>query len=775
MIFKACAVGTIKYDKKSIQQMSLSKESMSSSEENKESQNSAMHKSDLGDYENSYEVLPYMKRIIAMRIDEKEAYNEYKFGNIIISKQIDFLHYFWMALSLCHEVISISKNKQKLKKMHDDDMFIFHDNNQQKQVNLIKKMTYDNRLLKKITITKEEIKDDFKIGNADKLLDNGEISEHEMNEREDEELDKESSIDSISEMEIEEDDELVYHGMSPDEITLVNAAKDVGFEFRYRSNKEIEIRIGGVKHQYYLLKLFPFTSERKRMTIVVQDPNDPEYAIAFTKGADNVMKALSLEQFSSHFEFKYITQFAKKGYRTLIVGMKVIRYDEFKEWEEAYDELNKEIENVNQEEMNQLVYLIEKDLFLLGTTALEDRLQDNVHECIEEFRRADIKVWMITGDKLETAENVGIESRLLHDDGERMYFTETDAEEASKSVRNAYKLMKLKIRQHGNIKTKYNDSDDSDLEREDSKGIEKEESKQEQNTSTNNIDMPRINQIMDSRTTKSQPKRSDQNLVDDLFNPNKKLKITEKKLFIKQIVLNSSINTSFNPNKVKAAGIAEINFEVVVEGDCLSHLLKPENRKIFGKIIRSSHVVLVCRASPKQKAEVIAFAKSLNPKMVSLAIGDGGNDVSMIKEADVGIGIFGKEGYQAVAASDYAIGEFQFLKRLIFLHGRYCTRRMTIFITQFLLKNLIFSLSQLFFAFYSGYSGQTFFEPGYVTVFNTFAAQLFICYLAVYDQDINIRLDRMKDKLLLPYLYAETRDKTSFNLKEFIIWYAYGI
>jgi len=124
---------------------------------------------------------------------------------------------------------------------------------------------------------------------------------------------------------------------------------------------------------------------------------------------------------------------------------------------------------------------------------------------------------------------------------------------------------------------------------------------------------------------------------------------------------------------------------------------------------------------------VVEFAKEINPKMVSLAIGDGGNDVSMIKEADVGIGIFGKEGYQAVTASDYAIGEFQFLKRLMFVHGRFNTRRMTVFITQFLLKNFIFSLSQLGFAFFSGYSGQSFFEPGYVSIFNTFASQLVIC------------------------------------------------
>ena len=134
---------------------------------------------------------------------------------------------------------------------------------------------------------------------------------------------------NISEQEIEGDEELVYHGMSPDEITLVEAAKKVGYEFRYRSNNEIEIKIGGVKQVFKFLEIFKFTSERKRMTVVVQDPEDPDFVIVFTKGADNIMKGLSFEQFQNHFDFSSIGKFAKKGYRTLLVGMKVIRYDEF--------------------------------------------------------------------------------------------------------------------------------------------------------------------------------------------------------------------------------------------------------------------------------------------------------------------------------------------------------------------------------------------------------------------------------------------------------------
>lgn len=274
---------------------------------------------------------------------------------------------------------------------------------------------------------------------------------------------------------------------------------------------------------------------------------------------------------------------------------------------------------------------------------------------------------------------------------------------------------------------------------------------------------------------KQKPTYESQYVVPDLLNTDKKLKITEKKLYVKQILMTSSLNTSFNLTKSKAVEAPESNFEVVIEGHCLSIMLKEENRKLFGKIIMKAAVVLVCRASPKQKAEVIEFAKSLNPKLVSLAIGDGGNDVSMIKAADVGIGIFGKEGYQAVTASDYAIGEFQFLRRLMFIHGRFNVRRITVFITQFLIKNLIFSLSQLIFAFYSGYSGQTFFEPGYVSVFNMLSSQLAVCYYACYDQDINPKLKDKKTKLLLPYMYTETREKTAFNVKDFVTWYGYAL
>ena len=241
------------------------------------------------------------------------------------------------------------------------------------------------------------------------------------------------------------------------------------------------------------------------------------------------------------------------------------------------------------------------------------------------------------------------------------------------------------------------------------------------------------------------------------------------------MIFESSINTSLNfliPHKMQKV---DLNFELVIEGDWLATMLQIENRVIFGKILNKTHAVLLWRSSPKQKSEIIEFAKSINPKMVSLAIGDGGNDVSMIKTADVGIGIFGKEGYQAVNASDYAIAEFQYLRRLMFIHGRYWVRRMTIFITQFLVRNILLSMCQYAFAYYSAYSGQTFFEPGYVMVFNLISTQITLSYLAVYDQDISPSSNNNQKQLLMPYLYSEMRDKLWLSYRDFFIWYFYAI
>ena len=150
---------------------------------------------------------------------------------------------------------------------------------------------------------------------------------------------------------------------------------------------------------------------------------------------------------------------------------------------------------------------------------------------------------------------------------------------------------------------------------------------------------------------------------------------------------------------------AVMNLGILIEGDSISHCLNNDMKDLFWSIIRNSRSVVCCRCSPTQKAEMVNFVKNKSQE-VTLAIGDGGNDIPMIKIANVGVGIFGKEGYQAAFNADYAISQFKYLKRLIFVHGRLSLNRNSYFIYFFFFKNVLFTLTQLWFCFFSGFSGQ---------------------------------------------------------------------
>jgi P-type E1-E2 ATPase len=144
---------------------------------------------------------------------------------------------------------------------------------------------------------------------------------------------------------------------------------------------------------------------------------------------------------------------------------------------------------------------------------------------------------------------------------------------------------------------------------------------------------------------------------------------------------------------------------LLIEGDSISHCLDDDLKEIFWTIVKNSKSVVCCRCSPKQKAEVVGFVKNVSGE-ITLAIGDGGNDIPMIKMADIGCGIFGKEGYQAAFNSDFAFSQFKYLKRLIYIHGRLSLLRNSYFVYFFFFKNVLFTLTQLWFCFFCGFSGQ---------------------------------------------------------------------
>jgi magnesium-transporting ATPase (P-type) len=150
--------------------------------------------------------------------------------------------------------------------------------------------------------------------------------------------------------------------------------------------------------------------------------------------------------------------------------------------------------------------------------------------------------------------------------------------------------------------------------------------------------------------------------------------------------------------------VSLMNFGLIVEGESIAHCLSSRANSVFWKLMKKTRSIIACRCSPVLKAEIVSFVKKKS-KEITLAIGDGGNDVNMIKTANVGVGIFGKEGYQAAFSSDYAVSQFRYLKRLIFYHGRYSLLRNSYFIYFFFFKNIVFSLPQLWLTLFTGFSG----------------------------------------------------------------------
>ena len=211
------------------------------------------------------------------------------------------------------------------------------------------------------------------------------------------------------------------------------------------------------------------------------------------------------------------------------------------------------------------------------------------------------------------------------------------------------------------------------------------------------------------------------------------------------------------------------NFSIIIESPLLNTLFKDDElTEKFLSIAQYATTVMCCRASPYQKSQVVQKMKKFNPNFVTLAIGDGRNDISMLMEANIGVGIFGEEGSSAAQAADFAIGEFKLLRRLLFFHGRVNMNRISQMIVYFFYKNFIFTMTQFFFAFFNLSSGQTLMDDWYITCYNLIFTAFPLCVCALTDIDIKEE-DSEECKKCLPFLYKESRDANRiFTLSRFI-------
>ncbi|EGR33523.1 phospholipid-translocating p-type flippase family protein, putative [Ichthyophthirius multifiliis] len=441
-----------------------------------------------------------------------------------------------------------------------------------------------------------------------------------------------------------------YQASSPDDLALVNFAKFCGFQYLGKDNDDI-IQIKESEQnkiwKFKLLNLIEFTSDRKRMSIIIQD-QETEKICLLIKGADSAIIPRFTSQEQTPCLLKILEEYSEIGLRTLVLGKKDISNQEYQDFNIKYQKAASLLKN-RDEAIEELAQNIEQNITFIGATAIEDELQDEVGETIEILKKAGICFWILTGDKKETAINIAISTKVL--------------------------------------------------------------------------------------TTQD-------TLVE----------ITPQNLF----------NIHINDKKTT----------IIITGDSISEIFQDDiKQSTFSGISSQAKSVIACRVSPKQKKELVYHYK-LHPKNAqkrTLAIGDGANDVSMILEAHVGVGIKGLEGMQAARSADYSIGEFKLLRRLLLFHGRECYRRNSVVILYNFYKNVMYLCPMLFLGFFSGFSGAFIYDLFLFQCFNAVFTAFPIVFYAVMDKDLS-------SKVLVnsPSLYRTGIEGMFMNNQEFFIWFLGG-
>ncbi|XP_056294685.1 phospholipid-transporting ATPase IA isoform X2 [Pseudoliparis swirei] len=446
------------------------------------------------------------------------------------------------------------------------------------------------------------------------------------------------------------DGKISYQAASPDEGALVKAAQTLGFVFSGRTPDTVIVQMPGREEKYELLHVLEFTSTRKRMSVIVRTPSGK--IRLYCKGADTVIyDRLADSSRYKEITLKHLEQFATEGLRTLCFAVADVSESSYQQWLEIHHRACTSLQNRSLK-LEESYELIEKNLQLLGATAIEDKLQDKVPETIETLMKADIKIWILTGDKQETAINIGHSCKLL----------------------------------------------------------------------TKNMGMLVINEDTLDRTRETLSHHCGM-LGDALFKEN--------------------------------------DFALIIDGKTLKYALSFGVRQYFLDLALSCKSVICCRVSPLQKSEVVEMVKK-QVKVITLAIGDGANDVGMIQTAHVGVGISGNEGLQAANSSDYSIAQFKYLKNLLLVHGAWNYNRVAKCILYCFYKNIVLYIIEIWFAFVNGFSGQILFERWCIGLYNVIFTALPPLTLGIFERSC-----RKENMLKYPELYKTSQNAMGFNTKVF--------
>ncbi|KAK3432482.1 hypothetical protein EUGRSUZ_E04360 [Eucalyptus grandis] len=466
---------------------------------------------------------------------------------------------------------------------------------------------------------------------------------------------------------IEDDqaDKLKFEAESPEEVAFLITSQELGFQFCKRTQsvmvlKELDPDLGGiVKREYKLLNLLEFSSSRKRMSVIVSTEDGQIFLLC--KGADSIIFERLADNGRSYQEATslHLSCYAEDGFRTLAFAYRRVERADYEHWNSIFMKAKTTVGPERDELLESASEMIEKDMILLGVAAVEDKLQKGI--------------WLLTGDKKETAINIGFACSLLRQDMRQFH----------------------------------------------------------------------LSSVMDSGCSNQS-----------------EVILVAKKALVSQIKsFSQEINEEHNKH---------MPFALVVDGQALEIGLRSDVKDQFLQLAVECASVICCRVSPKQKALITRLVKEFTGK-TTLAIGDGANDVGMIQEADIGVGISGLEGMQAVMASDFSLPQFRFLERLLMVHGHWCYNRISKMILYFIYKNIVFGLTLFFYEFYTSFSGQVLYDDWYMTAFNVLLTSLPVISLGVLEQDVPSDVCHQ-----FPALYKQGQRGICFSWKRIIGWILNG-
>ncbi|XP_051857811.1 phospholipid-transporting ATPase ID isoform X1 [Drosophila albomicans] len=547
------------------------------------------------------------------------------------------------------------------------------------------------------------------------------------------------------------DGRLEYQAQSPDEAALVSAARNFGFVFRTRTPNSITIEVMGRLEEYELLHILDFNNVRKRMSVILRRGNS---VVLYCKGADNVIYDRlhgGQEDLKARTQ-DHLNKFAGEGLRTLVLAERRLTEEYYNDWRVRQTEAALSMDS-REQKLNAMYEEIESDMQLVGVTAIEDKLQDGVPKSIANLQNAGIKIWVLTGDKQETAINIGYSCQLLTDELVDVFIVDgSSVEEVEKQLRQFKESIKIFDRfRPGGTEAMNQLHSESSMDPMNVTMTQTSAFMQDTNGSPIPQPPPAISVVTFRWDAKIKDNKGgpDSAECNDLFGDAEKS--DDGRRTAPSIVVDETTG-----------------FALVVNGHSLVHCLSPELESKFLDIASQCKAVICCRVTPLQKALVVELIKRAK-NAVTLAIGDGANDVSMIKAAHIGVGISGQEGLQAVLSSDYAIAQFCYLERLLLVHGRWSYYRMCKFLRYFFYKNFAFTLCHCWYSLFCGFSAQTVFDPMFISVYNLFYTSLPVLALGVFEQDVSD-----KNSVEYPRLYTPGLKSELFNIREFIYSVLHG-